>query len=136
VVAAGIAAELCRSTLEGPGVLGFEVALNGQRLCSASGGVQGGVRVQAVTEVITSMPGWERALAQLSIGGWSQAWSGREEIALWGPPLQLLQVGDTVTLRVTGGADADPPSHREDAAQVEADSAAPRAGGGAGGRRG
>ena len=105
-------------------MLGVEVTLNGRRLCCASGGVLGGVRVQVVTEVITSVPGWEKAVAELEVGGWSEAWSGRREFGLWlCPAILTLQVGDTVVLRVTDGADADPPRHREDAASVEEDSA-------------
>jgi hypothetical protein len=105
-------------------VLGIEVMLNGRRLCSASGGVQGGVRVQVVTEVITTVPGWEKAVAELEVGGWSEAWSGRREFGLWlCPAILSLQVGDTVVLRMTDGADADPPRHREDAAAVVEDSA-------------
>jgi hypothetical protein len=105
-------------------MLGIEVMLNGRRLCSASGGVQGGVRVQVATEVITSVPGWEKVVADLEVAGWSEAWSGRREIGLWlRPAIMSLQVGDTVALRMTDGADADPPRHREDAAAVEAESA-------------
>jgi hypothetical protein len=105
-------------------VLGIEVTLNGRRLCSASGGVQGGVHVKVATEVITSVPGWEKVIADLWVGGWSEAWSGRREFGLWlCPAVQTLGVGDTVVLRVTDGSDADPPRHREDAAVAEEDSA-------------
>ena len=98
-------------------MIGFEVALNGSRLCVASAG-DTGVLSACVTWVLRTAPGVkEQSDLRLDIGGLS------EQTHLKWPAPRKLQVGDEVLVRVVETATPDPPerTQRDDVGLVEAE---------------
>src|SRR5262245_33832729 len=98
-------------------MVGFEVTLNGQRLCTAAAG-DTGVLSAAVTWVYRKAPGVpEPSELRLEIGGLS------DDSHLRWPAPRLLGVGDEVRIRLVETNQADPPARieREDRAFVESE---------------
>ena len=98
-------------------MVGFEITLNGQRLCTAAAG-ETGVLTAAVTWVYREAPGVsEPSELRLEVGGLSQ-----DSHLRWPAP-RLLNVGDEVNIRIVETNEADPPARieREDRAFVESE---------------
>jgi hypothetical protein len=98
-------------------MIGFEVALNGQRLCTASAG-ETGVLSAAVTWVLRTAPGVkEPSDLRLEIGGLAK------EAHLHWPAPRKLAVGDEVLVKIVETSRPDPPARtdRDDRAFVESE---------------
>ena len=98
-------------------MIGFEVTLNGQRLCTASAG-ETGVLSACVTWVMRAAPGMEESSdLRLEIGGLA-----KDAHLRWAASPQLA-VGDEVLVRIVETSNPDPPvrTDRDDKAFVEAE---------------
>ena len=98
-------------------MIGFEVTLNGQRLCTASAG-ETGVLTAAVTWVLRTAPGVkEPSDLRLEVGGLAKG------AHLHWPAPRKLSVGDEVLVRIVETTHPDPPAEtaRNDRAFVEAE---------------
>jgi hypothetical protein len=94
-------------------MIGFEVIVNGAKVCVAGVGAPGELQVSAVwalrhsQEGLTGTPGTADETVGLSVGG--KAYAVAEYL---GWPYTHLKVGDEVVLRVVDRASFDPPAER------------------------
>ena len=88
-------------------MIGLEVTLNDQRVCTAAAG-DSGVLSAAVTWVLRTAPGVKEPTdLRLDVGGLSSG------LHLRWPAPRKLAVGDEVRIRVVETAGADPPAETE-----------------------